>query len=51
MNEWFWYVDDSEIKLEKDQSDVILNHRVYQRRARKLCYPGFGSETENQQEN
>jgi hypothetical protein len=26
LNEWFWYVDDSEIKLEKDQSDEILDH-------------------------
>ena len=26
LDQWYWYVDDSEMKCEKDQSDEILRH-------------------------
>ena len=26
LDQWFWYVDDSELKCKKDQSDEILTH-------------------------
>ena len=26
LNEWYWYVDDSELKCKDEQSQVILEH-------------------------
>ena len=26
LNEWYWYVDDSELKCKEEQSEVVLKH-------------------------